>query len=153
MHEKPNVPWRYTFDSINEIMGQLNAVIGEVLERSSVSYLPVPPQPYFIHIYPLQKNFTGRVAERNMLTEWFTKGRQPMLVLNAIGGMGKTALSWYWVQEDIIKGGLASHGIIWFSFYEKGNSFENFLNNAILYVTSGKTNLGTLQSNYEDTVG
>lgn len=149
MHEKPDVPWRYTFDSINEILGPLNAVIGEVLEKSSVSYLPVPPQPYFIHVYPIQKNFTGRVAERNMLTEWFTKGRQPMFVLNAIGGMGKTALSWYWVQEDVIKGGLAPLGIIWFSFYEKGNSFENFLNNAIQYVTGGKINPITLQSTYD----
>ena len=149
MHEKPDVPWRYTFDSIIEILGPLNAVIGEVLDKSSVFYSPASQQPYFIHVYPLQKNFTGRVAERNMLTEWFTKGRQTMLVLNAIGGMGKTALSWYWVHEDVIKGGLAPHGIIWFSFYEKGNSFENFLNNAILYVTGGKTNPNTLQSTYE----
>lgn len=149
MHEKPNVPWRYTFDSINEIMGPLNARIGEVQAKSSVSYLPVPPQPFFVHVYPLQKNFTGRVAERNMLTEWLTKGRQPMLVLNAIGGMGKTALSWYWIHEDVIKKGLASHGIIWFSFYEKENSFEKFLNNAIVYVTGGKTNPDTLQSTHE----
>ena len=149
MHEKPNVPWRYTFDSINEMMGQLNAVIGEVQAKYSVSYFPTPPQPYFVHIYPMQKNFTGRVAERTMLTEWLTKGRHPMLVLNAIGGMGKTALSWYWVQEDVIKGGLAPLGIIWFSFYEKENSFEKFLNNAIVYVTGGKTNPDTLQSTRE----
>ncbi len=149
MHEKPNVPWRYTFDSINEIIGPLNSVIGEVQAKSSVSYLPAPPQPYFIHTYPMQKNFTGRVAERTMLTEWFTKGRQPMLVLNAIGGMGKTALSWYWVQEDVIKRGLEPHGIIWFSFYEKENSFENFLNNAILYVTGGRIDPYKLQSTKE----
>ena len=29
MHEKPNIPWRYTFDSINEIIEPLNAIIGE----------------------------------------------------------------------------------------------------------------------------
>lgn len=146
MHEKPDVPWRYPFDSINEIIGPLNAVIGEVQAKSSVSYLPAPPQPFFIHVYPLQKNFTGRVAERTMLTEWLTKGRQPMLVLNAMGGMGKTSLSWYWVHEDVIKGGLAPQGIIWFSFYEKESSFENFLNNAILYVTGGRIDPNKLQS-------
>ncbi|MBU4491112.1 MAG: DUF4062 domain-containing protein, partial [Euryarchaeota archaeon] len=146
MHEEPHVPWRYTFDSINEILGPLNTVIGEVQAKSSGSYFPAPPEPYFVHIYPMQKNFTGRVAERSMLTEWLTKGRHPMLVLNAIGGMGKTALSWYWVQEDVIKKGLAPHGIIWFSFYEKENSFEKFLNSAILYATGGKTNPDTLQS-------
>jgi tetratricopeptide (TPR) repeat protein len=149
MHEKPNVPWRNTFDSINEIMGPLNAVIGEVQAKTSVSYLPAPPQPYFAHPYPLQKNFTGRVAERNMLTEWLTKDRHPMLAFNAIGGMGKTALSWYWVQEDVIKGGLSPHGIIWYSFYEKESSFENFLNNAILYVTGGRIDPNKLQSTKE----
>ncbi|NQE45352.1 hypothetical protein C5S31_04940 [ANME-1 cluster archaeon GoMg2] len=150
MHEKPHIPWRYTFDSIREIMGPLNTIIGEVQAISSVSYsLPTPPQPYFAHPYPLQKNFTGRVAERNVLTEWLTKGRHPMLALNAIGGMGKTALSWYWMQEDVIKGGLSPHGIIWWSFYEKESSFENFLKRAILYVTGGRTDPEGLQSTKE----
>ena len=150
MHEKPHIPWRYTFDSIREIMGQLNIIIGEVQAISSVSYgLPTPPQPYFAHPYPLQKNFTGRVAERNMLTEWLIKGRHPMLALNAIGGMGKTALSWYWMQEDVIKGGLLPHGIIWWSFYDKESSFENFLKHAILYVTGGRIDPDGLQSTKE----
>ncbi|MGB7532384.1 MAG: DUF4062 domain-containing protein [Halobacteriota archaeon] len=150
MHEKPHIPWRYTFDSIREIQGALNTVIGEVQAISSVSFsLPIPPQPYFAHPYPLQKNFTGRVAERNMLTEWLTKGRHPMLALNAIGGMGKTALSWYWIQEDVIKGGLSPHGIIWWSFYEKESSFENFLKHAISYVTGGRIDPEGLQSTKE----
>ncbi len=29
MHEDPHIPWRYTFDSINEIIEPLNAIIGE----------------------------------------------------------------------------------------------------------------------------
>lgn len=149
MHENPDVPWRYPFDSINEILGPLNSAIGEVLEKSSGSYLPAPPQPYFAHVYPLQRNFTGRVAERNMLTEWFTKGRQPMLVLNAIGGMGKTALSWYWIHEDVIKEDLAPNGLIWYSFYEKESSFENFLNNAILYLIGGRIDPNKLNSTKE----
>ena len=150
MHEKPHIPWRYTFDSIREIMGPLNTIIGEAQAISSVSFsLPIPPQPYFAHPYPLQKNFTGRVAERNMLTDWLTKGRHPMLALNAIGGMGKTALSWYWMQEDVIKGGLSPHGIIWWSFYDKESSFENFLKHAISYVTGGRINPDGLQSTKE----
>jgi tetratricopeptide (TPR) repeat protein len=74
-----------------------------------------------------------------------------MLALNAIGGMGKTALSWYWMQEDVIKGGLSPHGIIWWSFYEKESSFENFLNHAILYVTGGRIAPERLQSTKEKT--
>ena len=28
--------------------------------------MPAPPRPYFAHPYPLQANFTGRVAERRI---------------------------------------------------------------------------------------
>jgi hypothetical protein len=56
--------------------------------------LPLPPQPYFAHPYPLQENFTGRAHERQMLTEWLSGGRRPVLALVAIGGMGKSALTW-----------------------------------------------------------
>jgi tetratricopeptide (TPR) repeat protein len=84
-----------------------------------------------------------------MLTEWLTKGRHPMLALNAIGGMGKTALSWYWMQEDVIKGGLSPRGIIWWSFYEKESSFEDFLKHSISYVTGGRINPDGLQSTKE----
>jgi len=100
--------------------------------------LPEPPTPYFAHQYPLQANFTGRVAERKELTEWFSTGQQPMFAYVAIGGMGKSALTWYWLQEDIIKGGLAPEGIIWWSFYDREASFDSFLRKAIQYASKGE---------------
>jgi len=57
--------------------------------------IPTHPAPYFAHPYPLQENFTGRLSERKELTEWFTKGSCPMFAYVAIGGMGKSALTWY----------------------------------------------------------
>src|SRR5260370_37979398 len=33
--------------------------------RKSGVFLPVPPQPYFAHPYPLQENFTGRTGKRS----------------------------------------------------------------------------------------
>lgn len=106
-------------------------VVGEVV-------LPIPPMPYFAHPYPLQENFTGRLSERNELTEWFTKGSCPMFAYVAIGGMGKSALTWYWLQEDIIKQGLAPEGIIWWSFYDREARFETFLEKTIKYVSKGE---------------
>jgi len=100
--------------------------------------LPIPPMPYFAHPYPLQENFTGRESERKELTEWFTNGTQPMFAYVAIGGMGKSALTWYWLQEDIIKQGLAPEGIIWWSFYDREARFETFLMKAIQYVSKGE---------------
>ena len=53
------------------------------------------------------------------------------------------------MQEDVIKGGLSPHGIIWWSFYEKESSFENFLKHAILYATGGRIGPDGLQSTKE----
>jgi tetratricopeptide (TPR) repeat protein len=107
-------------------------------EIEGVAILPIPPMPYFAHPYPLQENFTGRLSERKELTEWFTKGSQPMFAYVAIGGMGKSALTWYWLNEDIIKQGLAPEGIIWWSFYDREARFETFLEKAIHYVSKGE---------------
>ena len=41
MHEEPHIPWRYTFDSINEIMEPLNIRIGEVQSESSDSHTQI----------------------------------------------------------------------------------------------------------------
>jgi tetratricopeptide (TPR) repeat protein len=100
--------------------------------------LPIPPMRYFAHPYPLQENFTGRLSERQELTEWFTKDSYPMFAYVAIGGMGKSALTWYWLQEDIIKQGLAPEGIMWWSFYDREARFETFLEKAIKYVGKGE---------------
>ena len=110
---------------------------------------PTPPFPYFAHPYLLQENFTGRLSERKELTEWFTKGSCPMFAYVAIGGMGKSALTWYWLQEDIIKQGLASEGIIWWSFYDREARFETFLEKAIQYVSKGKIDPKDIPSTWE----
>jgi tetratricopeptide (TPR) repeat protein len=119
------------------------------IEKEEEVVTPLPPAPYFAHPYPLQENFTGRLAEREALTEWFTEGDCPMFVYEAIGGMGKSALTWYWLQEDIIKKGLAPEGILWWSFYEKDARFETFLDKAIQYVSNGKTDGKAIPSTWE----
>ena len=120
---------------------------------------PVPPSPYFAHPYPLQPNFTGRVHERTMLTEWLTKDYQPpVLAVVAFGGMGKSALSWAWLQRDLLgetlPGAVADkpedaeacrvpddarpEGAFWWSFYERDSTFEGFLDRALAYAAGGQ---------------
>lgn len=111
--------------------------------------IPTPPAPYFAHPYPLQENFTGRETERHELTEWFTKSEKPMFAYIAIGGMGKSALTWYWLHEDIIKKDLTPEGIIWWSFYDKEARFETFLEKAIQYVSEGKIDVKEIPSTRE----
>lgn len=65
---------------------------------------PEPVQPeapsrdhwFLAHPYAMPPNFTGRVAERNMLNDWLTRDdAHPLLVLRALGGFGKSALTWH----------------------------------------------------------
>jgi tetratricopeptide (TPR) repeat protein len=69
-----------------------------------------------------------------------------MFAYVAIGGMGKSALTWYWLNEDIIKQGLVPQGIIWWSFYERETRFETFLMKAIQYASEGKIDAKKIDS-------
>ncbi|KAF5433683.1 Tetratricopeptide (TPR) repeat [Candidatus Methanophagaceae archaeon] len=106
----------------------------------------LPRRPYFAHPYPLQKNFVGRTEERETLTNWLIAEFHPMLSIVASGGMGKTALAWYWLQEDIIGREYQPKGIIWWSFYDKEAGFESFLDHSIEYASGGKVDAKKIES-------
>lgn len=130
---------------------QTNAQYSPISDHGSI--MPFPPLPYFAHPYALQQNFIGRTHERTMLTEWLTKGTQPLLVLVAFGGMGKSALAWTWLQQDVVCLPEGTHpvGVLWWSFYEHEASFATFLNYALTYVSRGSLNVRTISSLYEKT--
>ena len=131
--------------------------------------MPLPPQPYFAHPYPLQEHFTGRLRERQMLTEWLKGGEHPVLALVAIGGMGKSALTWVWLQRDVLGlpvPGLPKdapdvaktcrlpedarpEGILWWSFYEREARCAVFLNEALTYASGGAVDPGQIASDYD----
>ena len=107
--------------------------------------------PDLVHPYPLQPNFTGRIAERKWLTEWFTTDSRPVCVVEAIGGMGKSALAWVWLHADVLgkpPGGCPEadpenlrvpedqrpEGVLFWSFYEQDSRFGAFLDRAVRYV-------------------
>ncbi len=101
---------------------------------------PGPPEPDFVHPYPLQEHFTGRERERGMLTEWFTRDGPPVLALVAIGGMGKSALAWVWVNRDLpaLPESSRPEGVLWWSFYEREARFSQFLDEALAYLSGGE---------------
>ncbi|MCK4736717.1 MAG: DUF4062 domain-containing protein [Methanophagales archaeon] len=105
---------------------------------------PVPP--YIAHPYPLQANFTGREQERKMLKDWLTGDSHPMLSVIAIGGMGKTALAWYWLMEDIVGSDEQPRKIVWWSFYDYESGFGRFLKKAIEYFSDGAVDWDSLES-------
>jgi len=131
--------------------------------------IPLQPQPYFAHPYPMQENFTGRVRERRMLTEWLTKDDRPVMAMVAIGGMGKSALTWAWVQRDVLGLPLPGHpddkcetkeacrvpeanrpeGVLWWSFYEREARFAKFVDEALIYASAGQLDPAKIPSSHD----
>jgi len=131
--------------------------------------IPLPPHPCIAHPYPLQENFAGRVRERQLLTRWFCEEGQPLLAIVALGGMGKSALTWVWLQRDVLDlplPGLAPdpteaapnsrvpeagrpEGVLWWSFYERESTFALFLDKALTYASSGEVDPALCPTAYD----
>jgi tetratricopeptide (TPR) repeat protein len=102
--------------------------------------LPQPKEPehpdwYLAHPYPMPPNFTGRVSERGTLTRWLNEDKDhPLLVLRALGGFGKSALTWHWLTHDVEAKKWPR--VVWWSFYEGDASFEHFVEETLVYLYS-----------------
>ena len=114
---------------------------GTTVREGGICLIPVAPIPYMAHPYALPEHFTGRRAEMAMLSNWFFNEKKPMLVLEAIGGMGKSALSWAWLHQEIMDRAVKVDGVFWWSFYDE--PFESFLMHLYCYVT-GKEDAQTV---------
>src|SRR6266496_4461655 len=85
------------------------------------------------HFYVMPPNFTGRVEERKMLTDWLNKDNENRLfILRALGGFGKSALSWHWLTHDVDS--TQWKKVLWWSFYEGDASFEHFVEETLQYL-------------------
>jgi tetratricopeptide (TPR) repeat protein len=94
---------------------------------------PEHPNWYLAHPYPMPPNFTGRVSERGTLTRWLNEdAAHPLLVLRALGGFGKSALTWHWLTHDV--DAKQWPRVVWWSFYEGDASFDHFVEEALAYL-------------------
>jgi hypothetical protein len=113
----------------------LVVITGMPVTRASVRSTP---QPNLVHPYPLQANFTGRVREREELTAWLSNEEYPIYELVAMGGMGKSALTWYWIKNDVLSvDDIKLDGVMWWSFQDAESSFPRFVDEALKY-SAGK---------------
>lgn len=72
---------------------RLLTALGKPPELETVSP-EVPPRWFLAHPYLMPPHFTGREAERRMLRDWLNRDeKHPLLVLRALGGFGKSALT------------------------------------------------------------
>ena len=146
---------RREFRSPEGLRGEVIHALSDLKEREQESsgepvapdfhppnIIPKPPEPYIAHPYSLlqTKDVVGRQVELNLLTDWVTTNRQVPAVtrifnLVAIGGMGKSALTWKWFN-DIAPNELPKlAGRMWWSFYESDAHWENFIIRALAYVS------------------
>jgi hypothetical protein len=147
---------RLEFQSAEELRGHLIQSLGAWLKEKEAAQaekrppslhppniIPAAPVPYIAHPYSLlqTKDVIGRLPHLKLLTDWVTANRHVppdvrLFNVVAIGGMGKSALTWKWFN-DLAPNELPHlHGRMWWSFYESDAYFENFVIRALAY-TSG----------------
>lgn len=107
-----------------------------------VSDIPAPPEVFIAHPYTLLQThrLVGRQPELNLLTDWVAKpdsevNRARILNVVAVGGLGKSALTWKWFNDVAPQEVKPLAGRMWWSFYESDATFENFVTRALAYVT------------------
>ena len=107
-----------------------------------ISDIPEPPEAFIAHPYTLLQThrLVGRQPELNLLTDWVAKPDASVYsarILNvvAVGGMGKSALTWKWFNDIAPQEMKPLAGRMWWSFYESDATFENFVTRALAYVT------------------
>ena len=70
--------------------------------------------------------FTGRADDLAALDDWASSA-DPVMVVEAIGGTGKSALAWEWARERAPAAVEGLAGRLWWSFYDGSASITRFL--------------------------
>ncbi|MEM9480617.1 MAG: DUF4062 domain-containing protein [Verrucomicrobiota bacterium] len=98
--------------------------------------VPKPPLIYAEPPYLGSHEFVGRQAELDKLNDWASPSEtHPMFLFEAIGGTGKSMLTWTWVNRQALEVRDDWAGRFWYSFYEKGASLSSFCQYALAYMT------------------
>jgi hypothetical protein len=82
-----------------------------------------------------------------MLTDWLKDNKHPLLVLRALGGFGKSALTWYWIKNDLDPSVWPK--VVWWSFYDD-REFSNFVRETLEYLTGKLGNPTGTRQNVEN---
>jgi len=93
------------------------------------------------HTYATSPNFTGRKAERDALSGWLTNG-PTVLVIRALGGFGKSALTWHWLNHNVDRARWPR--AFWWNFYDQ-REFDAFLADALTAFDIDPKGLGPRQ--------
>lgn len=99
--------------------------------------IPTPPDFYAEPPYIGSHKFVGRHAQLETLSDWATPSDSHcVFLLEAIGGTGKSMLTWEWATRYSAKIRKDWAGRFWYSFYERGATMVDFCRHALAYMTS-----------------
>jgi hypothetical protein len=102
----------------------------------------VPPAFYAVPHYVGSNRFIGRTAQLDMLSDWASPANPyPVLLFDAIGGAGKSMLTWEWnvTHAARVRGDWA--GQCWFSLYERSMTLADVCHNVLTYMGESPTEL------------
>jgi hypothetical protein len=132
-----------TFDSLEDFSTKaIHAVAGLRRHLDSAAKpqtgdpIPAPPAFYAEPRYIGSHQFVGRQAQLDVLSDWAVPADQhPVLLFDAIGGSGKSMLTWEWTTKHAteVRGDWA--GRFWYSFYERGAIMADFCRRGLAYIT------------------
>ncbi len=98
--------------------------------------IPVPPAFYAEPPYIGSHQFVGRQPQLDVLSDWAVHADpHPVLLFDAIGGSGKSMLTWEWTTKHATRIRQDWAGRFWYSFYERGGVMADFCRRALAYIT------------------
>src|ERR1035437_8116414 len=98
--------------------------------------IPAPPAFYAEPPYIGSHKFVGRQAQLEALSDWAVPADQhPVLLFDAIGGSGKSMLTWEWTTKHATEVRADWAGRFWYSFYERGAIMADFCRRALACIT------------------
>jgi hypothetical protein len=104
--------------------------------RARSSSIPQPPDLYAYPPYIGSHEFVGRQAQLDILSDWaLAADSHAVLLFEAIGGSGKSLLTWEWTTKHATEVRDDWAGRFWYSFYEKGATMGDFCRRALAYMT------------------
>lgn len=98
--------------------------------------IPQAPALYAEPPYIGSHQFVGRKAQLTTLSDWASPADpHPVLLFEAIGGTGKSMLTWEWTTKHATNVRNDWAGRFWYSFYERGAVMADFCQRALAYMT------------------
>lgn len=139
--------WRYVPDIHNAVLENDHGTASEVLlqprqgnsEAAAPTpqgdQIPVPPMFYALPPYISSHSFIGRKSELDILDDWARPAdAHSVMLFDAIGGTGKSLLTWEWSTQHSSRARNDWAGRFWYSFYEKGATMSDFCRRALGYM-------------------